>query len=71
MKVTLADGRVMEEVEEYNRGSAENPMTQEELRAKFDENASGFLSVDQRERIANEIRRLEHMNDAGRLVGLP
>jgi len=71
VKVTLADGRVIEEIEEYNRGSAENPMTQEELRAKFDENASGFLSKDQCERIANEIRRLEHMNDSGKLVGLP
>jgi hypothetical protein len=46
-------------------------MTYEELRAKFDENASGFLSKDHRARIANEIGRLEHMNDAGKLVGLP
>lgn len=71
VKLTLADDRVIEEVEEYNRGSAENPMSYDELRAKFDENASGFLSRDHRERIANEIRRLEHMNDAGKLVGLP
>ena len=70
VKLTLADGRTMEDVEEYNRGSAENPMTYDELRAKFDENASGFLSKDQRDRIANEIRRLEHMNDAGSLVGV-
>jgi 2-methylcitrate dehydratase PrpD len=71
VKLTLAGGRVLEEVEEYNRGSAENPMTYEELRAKFDENAGAFLDKDQRDRIANEIRRLEHMTDAGKLAGLP
>ncbi len=42
--VTLKDGRQFTEVEEYNRGSFENPMTYQELRAKFDDNASGFLS---------------------------
>src|SRR5580700_7596932 len=40
--ITLKDGRSFEEVEEYNRGSAENPMTYQELRAKFDDNAGGF-----------------------------
>src|SRR5262249_36644920 len=48
--VRLKDGRQFTEVEEYNRGSAENPMTYKELRAKFDENASGFLSGDARAR---------------------
>ena len=45
VRVTLKDGRVFEEIEEYNRGSAENPMSDAELRAKFDDNASGFLSA--------------------------
>ena len=51
-KIVLKDERTFEEVEEYNRGSAENPMTYEELRAKFDENANGFLTSDQRDRLA-------------------
>lgn len=55
----LKDGRQFQEIEEYNRGSAENPMTYHELRAKFDDNASGFLSSEQRDRLANEIDRLE------------
>jgi 2-methylcitrate dehydratase PrpD len=68
--VTLKDGRQFTEVEEYNRGSAENPMTYQELRAKFDENASGFLSVDARARVADEVQRLETLPDAKVLLEL-
>jgi 2-methylcitrate dehydratase PrpD len=68
--VTLKDARQFTEVEEYNRGSAENPMTYQELRAKFDENASGFLSADKRERVADEIQRLETLPDAKVLLQL-
>lgn len=68
--VTLKDGRTLSEVEEFNRGSLENPMTDAELRRKFDENASGFLSSDARDRLAGEIRQLERLPDASVLVGL-
>ncbi|HTB16651.1 MAG TPA: MmgE/PrpD family protein, partial [Bryobacteraceae bacterium] len=67
-KITLKDGRAFEEVEEYNRGSAENPMTYEELRAKFDDNARGFLSLEQRDRLAGDINRLELLPDAAKLI---
>jgi 2-methylcitrate dehydratase PrpD len=69
-KITLKDGRVFETVEEYNRGSAENPMSYAELRAKFDENASGFLSAAARERLADAVNRLEQLPEASVLVGL-
>jgi len=69
VKITLKDGRTVEEVEEYNRGSAENPMTYEELRAKFDANASAFLDAGARERLASDIMRLEEIPDARVLVG--
>ena len=68
--VTLNDGRVIEEVEEYNRGSAENPMSEAELRAKFDDNASGFLSADQRDRLAQTIARVDAATDARMIVDL-
>jgi 2-methylcitrate dehydratase PrpD len=61
VKVTLKDGRAFEEIEEYNRGSMENPMNYAELRAKFDENAAGFLSAAQRERLASRIQQLESL----------
>jgi 2-methylcitrate dehydratase PrpD len=66
-KITLKDGRVFEHVEEYNRGSAENPMSANELRAKFDENAAGFLGAEQRERLVDQIQRLELLAYAGAL----
>ncbi len=70
VEVRLKDGRLFSEVEEHNRGSAENPMTYAELRAKFDENASGFLSKEQRDRLADAIGVLETLPDAKALVDL-
>ena len=66
--ITLKDGRTFHELEEYNRGSAENPMTYEEIRAKFDENASGFLSASRRDKLASRIQYLETLGDASDLV---
>ncbi len=70
VRVTLTDGRVLTEVEEYNRGSAENPMTPLELRAKFDDNASRTLGAAERDRLATEIGRTENLSDVSTLVGL-
>ncbi|HZM97479.1 MAG TPA: MmgE/PrpD family protein [Vicinamibacterales bacterium] len=70
VRVTLKDGRVLTEVEEYNRGSAENPMTPSELRAKFDDNAGGVLTLEERDRLATEIGRTENLSDVSTLVGL-
>ena len=68
--VTLKDGRSLVDVQEHNRGSAQNPMTNEDLRTKFDENASGFLSPAGRDRLASEIDRLEQLPDASVLAEL-
>jgi 2-methylcitrate dehydratase PrpD len=68
VKIALKDNRIFEEVEEYNRGSAENPMTYEELRAKFDQNASGFLPPDQRNGLARGINQLETIEKIGSLL---
>ena len=70
VEVRLKDGQVFNEIEEHNRGSAENPMTYEELRAKFHENASGFLSKEQRDRLAEKIAVLETLPDAKVLIDL-
>jgi 2-methylcitrate dehydratase PrpD len=68
VRITLKDGSSYHELEEYNRGSAENPMTYEEIRAKFDENAGGFLSASRRDRLAGLIDSLETLEDASQLV---
>ena len=70
VQVTLKDGRVISDTQEHNRGSAENPMTSGELRAKFDENAGGILSPAARERLAESIDGLERIDDVSMLVGL-
>jgi len=66
--ITLRNGTKLHELEEYNRGSAENPMSYEEIRAKFDENAGGFLSAARRETLAREIRELDTLADASRVI---
>jgi 2-methylcitrate dehydratase PrpD len=68
VKIALKDGRAFEEIEEYNRGSAENPMTYEELRAKFDDNSSTFLSAAQRDRVAEAIQKLDQLSDTSELL---
>jgi 2-methylcitrate dehydratase PrpD len=68
--ITLKDGRTIAEVQEHNRGSAENPMTDAELRAKFDDNAGGLLSAAQRDALAQAIDRAERLEDASALVRL-
>jgi 2-methylcitrate dehydratase PrpD len=69
VRVTLKDGRCVTEVEEFTRGSSQNPMTGAELRGKFDENANGFLSKAERDRLADTIAQLEQLPDASVLVG--
>lgn len=70
VRITMTDGRSFAEVEEYNRGSVENPMSESELRRKFDDNASGFLSHDERGRLADQIAKTEQLTDASRIVTL-
>ena len=70
VRVTLKDGRVFEEVEEYNRGSVQNPMTEDELRAKFHDNAAGVLPDEQRARLVDTIARVEAIPDVRALADL-
>ena len=70
VQVTLKDGRVFDEVEEFNRGSVQNPMTVDELRAKFHDNASGALPADQRTHLVDAVARTEVVPDARVLVDL-
>ena len=68
VRITLHDGRVIEETQEHNLGSPENPMSGAQIRAKFDENSSGVLSPSKRNRLADEIDRLEQQDDASAIV---
>jgi len=66
--LVLRNGATLTEVEEYNRGSAENPMSDADIRAKFDENAGGFLNRAARDRVIDAVGRLETLPDARALI---
>lgn len=70
VEITLKDGRTLSYTQEHNRGSVENPMTYDELRAKFDENAADRLDGERREHLADWIANCEHLGDASALVEL-
>ncbi len=70
VKVIMRDGTVHETIEEFNRGSAENPMSVADLIAKFEENSAGVLSSEQMKRAAAAVFALEDSPDASTLVGL-
>jgi 2-methylcitrate dehydratase PrpD len=70
VRVTLRDGRVIDEIEEYNRGSVDNPMSSAELRAKFDDNAGAFLAARQRDAVADAVAHVETLPSARMLMDL-
>lgn len=68
--VELADGTVLEEVEEHNRGSFDNPMTTQEIVEKFRENVEGTLSDEQAASIVDTALSLERLDSVADLTGL-
>src|SRR5262245_21095609 len=52
MRMTLRDGRVLERDEPLNRGSAERPLSDDEVGAKFRRNAARALPAEQVEALA-------------------
>ena len=68
VQITLHDGRVISDTQEHNLGSPDNPMSAAQLRAKFDENAGSILSAPERDRLADEIDRLDQLDDARAIV---
>lgn len=68
--ITLKSGRVLEMVQEHNRGSVENPMSRSELQAKFDDNAGTLLDAGGRMRLAGAIEALDTLPDARVLAAL-
>jgi 2-methylcitrate dehydratase PrpD len=70
VRITLHNGRLIEEVQEHNLGSPENPMNAAQLRAKFDDNGGGVLSAAERDRLAAEVDRLETLESASKIIEL-
>jgi 2-methylcitrate dehydratase PrpD len=70
VQVIMQDGTVYEAVEEHNRGSAENPMTHDELVGKFERNAETVLDAARRQRLIDAVMDLENASDASVLMDL-
>jgi 2-methylcitrate dehydratase PrpD len=70
VRIVMSDGTVYQAVEEHNRGSAENPMSEAELLTKFELNAATILSADQCRQLAAAVASLEQARDASMLVQL-
>lgn len=68
--VVMEDGTRHETVEEHNRGSAANPMTADELLAKFHDNAADVLPAARRERLAEAVLAVDTGPDASGVIDL-
>lgn len=66
--VRLADGRTLNQLVKYPRGHAGNPMTDDEVVAKFRRQAAGVISDATAERIVNQALSLEEMHDVAPLL---
>lgn len=68
--VETADGRRLERVEEHNWGSREKPMTADDVRAKFRDNAGKALPPDRVEAIIAAVDHLPECGNVNELTAL-
>ena len=64
----MHDGRTLERIEPYNRGSSKFPMSADDVKAKFRDNASFVLKPDRIAQVESLVDRLETLADARELV---
>jgi 2-methylcitrate dehydratase PrpD len=70
MAVRLADGRVLEQRVAAARGTADNPLSREELEAKFRRLAEVVLPAERVARLAAMLRGLADLPDVADLAAL-
>ena len=68
--IELKSGESLTEIEEHNRGSRENPMTEKEIMDKFTENSADVLSRDEQQVLADNILSLESLSNTADIVTL-
>ena len=64
------DGRRLERIEQFNRGSSKNPMSAEDVNAKFRDNASFMLKPERIEDVIKLVDKLEKLPDVRELITL-
>jgi 2-methylcitrate dehydratase PrpD len=70
MTVRLSDGRVVEERVTAARGTAENPLTRDELVQKFQRLARVVLPAERVDRLTAALGRLADLPDVGEIPRL-
>ena len=68
--IFMKDGRSWTEIEDHNRGSSANPMTESEVIAKFEENASDILTAPQIDALADAALSLRDVASAEQITNL-
>ena len=66
----LKDGRELTRTTEHNKGTPGNPMSDDELSAKFSELASAVLGADRSRQILEQLWRFDELSDVADLVRL-
>ena len=67
VRIQMRDGTVFEHREPINRGSAENPLSEEDVRAKFRDNAARVLQPSKIDEVVDAVAGLEQSGDLSRL----
>jgi 2-methylcitrate dehydratase PrpD len=70
MTMTMSDGRQFESQVDYPKGSIQNPMSDDELRAKFDSLAAPVIGETRAAQIAELAGAVEKCGDIGQLMRL-
>lgn len=67
VEIQTMDGRTYSDREDVNKGSAQNPMNDAEVEAKFMENARRVMSAERAEDLLDALRNIEALDDVRRL----
>jgi 2-methylcitrate dehydratase PrpD len=70
VRIVMKDGTIYHTVEEHNRGSAANPMSSDDIIAKFDANAADMLDAAQRRQLVDGVLGLPQAKGAASLIEL-
>jgi 2-methylcitrate dehydratase PrpD len=70
VEVATADGRTLSHRVEYAKGTMQNPLTPEEIHAKYLKLATTVTTVGRAEQIAETVRRIDRLPDVARLADL-
>lgn len=65
--IRLKDGRVLQKLVKYPSGHRANPMTNEQIEAKFRRLTTGYLSKEQQAQALQDLWKLEQLTDYDRL----